>query len=108
MEQIQGGPMSGNSVLVTGARSGIGKATALDLARTNAHLAITGRDRARIEFAAAEIRTCGGGKVEVFIADVSAGHASTAAGRLAINRPDRASSAALSAASPMWLPAIGF
>ena len=72
MEQIQGGPMSGKTVLVTGASSGIGKATALGLARMSAHLAITGRDRARIEFAADEMRTGGGGKVEVFIADLSA------------------------------------
>ena len=72
MEQIQRGPMSGTTMLVTGVSSGIGKATALGLARMSAHLAITGRDRARIEFAADEIRTGSGGKVEVSIADLSA------------------------------------
>ena len=36
-----------------------------------ADLAITGRDRARAETAAAEIRAAGGGRVDVFVADLS-------------------------------------
>ena len=36
-----------------------------------AHLAITGRDRGRTEETAAEIRTAGGGQVDVFVADLS-------------------------------------
>ena len=71
MEQIQSGPMSGRTVLVTGASGGIGQATALGLARMGAHLAITGRDRARTEVAAQEIHTAGGGQVDVFVADLS-------------------------------------
>ena len=57
------GPMAGKTVLVTGGTAGIGKATALGLATMGAHLAITGRDRARTEDAAREIRAAGGGPV---------------------------------------------
>jgi NAD(P)-dependent dehydrogenase (short-subunit alcohol dehydrogenase family) len=64
-------PMAGRTVLITGATSGIGRATALGLARMGAHLAITGRDRVRTEDAAREIRAAGGGRVDLFIADMS-------------------------------------
>ena len=64
-------PMAGRTVLITGATSGIGRATALGLARMGAHLAITGRDRVRTEDAAREIRAAGGGRVALFIADMS-------------------------------------
>jgi retinol dehydrogenase-14 len=64
-------PMTGKTVLVTGASGGIGMATALGLATMGAHLAITGRDRARVEDAGSEIRAAGGGQVDVFIADLS-------------------------------------
>ena len=69
MDQIHSGPMAGRTVLVTGGTGGIGKATALGLARMGAHLAITGRDRGRTEGAAREIRAAGEGAVEVFVAD---------------------------------------
>jgi NAD(P)-dependent dehydrogenase (short-subunit alcohol dehydrogenase family) len=65
------GPMAGRTVLVTGGTGGIGKATALGLARMGAHLAITGRDRGRAEGAAREIRAAGGGQVDVFAGDLS-------------------------------------
>ena len=64
-------PMTGRTVLVTGATSGIGQATALALARLGAHLAITGRDPERTEGAAREIQDAGGGTVDVFVADLS-------------------------------------
>jgi NAD(P)-dependent dehydrogenase (short-subunit alcohol dehydrogenase family) len=63
--------MAGRTVLVTGGTGGIGKATALGLARMGAHLAITGRDRGRAEGAAREIRAAGGGQVDVFAGDLS-------------------------------------
>lgn len=66
------GPMAGRTVLVTGGTGGIGKATASGLGILGAHVAITGRDRARAEAAADEIRTAGGGQVDVFVADLSA------------------------------------
>jgi NAD(P)-dependent dehydrogenase (short-subunit alcohol dehydrogenase family) len=55
MEQIPSRPIAGKTVLVTGATSGIGKATAQGLATMGAHLAITGRDRRRSEDAVASI-----------------------------------------------------
>lgn len=70
MDRTAAAPMAGKTVLVTGASSGIGKATALGLARMGARLAITGRDRRRVEDAAGEVRAAGG-QVDVFIADLS-------------------------------------
>jgi NAD(P)-dependent dehydrogenase (short-subunit alcohol dehydrogenase family) len=63
--------MAGRTVLVTGATSGIGKATAIGLAAMGAHLAIVGRDRRRTEMAARDIRAAGEGQVEAFVADLS-------------------------------------
>src|SRR5215217_2987658 len=70
MEHIHGGPMAGRTVLVTGATSGIGRATALGLTTMGAHLAITGPDRGRTENAALEISAAGGRNVEMFVADL--------------------------------------
>jgi retinol dehydrogenase 14 len=66
------GAMAGQTVLVTGATAGIGRATALGLARLGAELAICGRDRDSTQGAADELRAAGGGRVEVFVADLSA------------------------------------
>src|SRR5690349_12084622 len=71
MEKINSRPMAGRTVLLTGGSSGIGKATALGLARMGAHLAITGRNRGRTEASAADIRAAGGEQVDVFVADLS-------------------------------------
>jgi len=49
--------MVGKIVLITGGTGGIGKATAIGLARLGARVGITGRDLRRAEQAAAEIRT---------------------------------------------------
>jgi NAD(P)-dependent dehydrogenase (short-subunit alcohol dehydrogenase family) len=58
--------------LVTGATSGIGKATALGLARSGATVAIVGRDRVRGEAARDEIRNASGNpKVDLLLADLS-------------------------------------
>jgi len=63
--------MTGLTVLVTGATSGIGKATAIGLAAMGANLAIVGRDRERTDHAVRDIRTAGGGQVDPFVADLS-------------------------------------
>ncbi|HEY5879153.1 MAG TPA: SDR family oxidoreductase [Nakamurella sp.] len=71
MERIHGWPMVGRTVLVTGATSGIGRATAIGLAKLGAHIAIAGRDPGRTESAAREIRAAGGLNVDMFVADLS-------------------------------------
>jgi retinol dehydrogenase 14 len=71
MDPIREGPLAGRTVLVTGGTGGIGKATAVGLAAMGARVAITGRDRARSEAAAREIRA-EGGQVDLFVADLSA------------------------------------
>ena len=65
--------MTGKTVLITGGTGGIGKATAIGLARMGARVGIVGRDAARAEAAAADIRsTSGNDAVDAYIADVSA------------------------------------
>ncbi|AIX99979.1 short-chain dehydrogenase [Arthrobacter sp. PAMC 25486] len=63
--------MAGKTVLITGGTGGIGRATAVGLAKRGAHVAITGRDPGRLQDAVREIRAAGGGQVEAFIADMS-------------------------------------
>ena len=71
-ERIDNPVMAGKTVLITGASSGIGRATAVGLARLGARVALVGRRRARIDGAADEARAAGGGEVDVFVADLSA------------------------------------
>src|SRR5438132_7742698 len=64
--------MAGKIVLITGGTGGIGKATAIGLARLGARVGITGRDLRRCEQAAAEIRTISGNPaIDAFAADLS-------------------------------------
>lgn len=59
------GPITGRTVLVTGGSGGIGRTTAVGLARMGADLAIIGRDGGRTEDAAREIGAAGGGRVDM-------------------------------------------
>lgn len=64
--------MRGRVCVVTGASSGIGRATALGLARMGATLALVCRDRSRGEAALRDVvATAGGGEVRLFLADLS-------------------------------------
>ncbi len=66
-------PMAGKVVLITGGTGGIGKATAIGLSAMGARVGITGRDLARAEQAASDIRAASANSaVEAFAADMTA------------------------------------
>jgi NAD(P)-dependent dehydrogenase (short-subunit alcohol dehydrogenase family) len=66
------GELEGKTVVLTGATSGIGRASALSLSRKGARLAIVCRDRAKGHALAAEIRSGSpSASVDVFVADLS-------------------------------------
>jgi retinol dehydrogenase 14 len=68
----ESGPLAGQNVVVTGGTGGIGKATAMGLAALGARVGIVGRDRARAEAAAEDLRRgSAGGEMDVFEADLS-------------------------------------
>ena len=65
--------LAGQNVVVTGGTGGLGKATAMGLASLGARVGIVGRDRARAEAAAEELRRGSGNDgIDVFEADLSA------------------------------------
>jgi retinol dehydrogenase 14 len=63
--------MSGKVVLVTGSTDGIGRATALELARLGAHVLVHGRDAQRVAAAGREVGAAGPGAAEGLVADLS-------------------------------------
>src|SRR5580700_8504100 len=64
--------MDGKVCVVTGATSGIGKATAAELARQGAQVILVGRDRARGDATVAELATAGPLPPRLELADLSA------------------------------------
>ena len=66
----------GKTVLITGGSAGIGRATALKLARAGARVLIVGRDPQKLEAAAAEIRQLGG-QVGAYACDITEASACT-------------------------------
>ena len=64
--------LDGKVVLITGGTDGIGKATAIGLARLGASLVVVGRDPARGEAAVMDIRReSGNGRVDLLLADLA-------------------------------------
>jgi NAD(P)-dependent dehydrogenase (short-subunit alcohol dehydrogenase family) len=67
--------MNGRTVLVTGATDGIGRATALGLARQGAHVLVHGRDATRVAETVQEVRTAArsahGAGAEGLVADLA-------------------------------------
>jgi NAD(P)-dependent dehydrogenase (short-subunit alcohol dehydrogenase family) len=64
--------VKGKTVLITGSTDGIGKQTALDLARMEANVIIHGRDPQRVQTAKEEIiKKSGNNQVETLLADFS-------------------------------------
>ena len=57
--------MTRKTVLITGATSGLGLATALLLAEQGAEVVMVGRDRTRSNFMRAEIAKCAAGSVSL-------------------------------------------
>lgn len=65
-------PLTGQNIVVTGGTGGIGNATAAGLAALGARVAIVGRDRARAEAAAEDLRRrSSNDEIDVFEADLS-------------------------------------
>ena len=64
--------ISGKTVLITGATSGLGLATALLLAERGAEVVMVGRDRTRSNFMRTEVAKCAAGNAPIlFLADFS-------------------------------------
>jgi retinol dehydrogenase 14 len=64
--------MKGKTVLITGGTGGIGKHTAISLAKLGARIVVTGRNRQRGERAVVEMRqVSGNNKIDLLLADLS-------------------------------------
>lgn len=63
--------LEGKTILVTGASSGIGKATAIECAKLGANVVITARNEERLSAVLAELDTTLGQKHQMVIADIA-------------------------------------
>lgn len=79
------GNLEGKNALVTGASQGIGRATALALAKAGACVGIAARNEEKLRTLAAEIAAAGG-QAEIFLLDVSSEESIKAVAKDAITR----------------------
>ena len=70
-------PLSGKTVVITGATGGIGSATALHLAQHGMRVLISGRNVARLQTLSAQIEYATGREAALFAADLTAPQQST-------------------------------
>lgn len=78
--------MTGKIALVTGAASGIGRATALELAAEGAHVLLTDRDVSRLAEVGAELHRISGARVSTFVCDLGVEDEVAAAFRAVVRR----------------------
>ncbi len=70
MSSFSTGELAGLTAMVTGSTSGIGRATALELARHGAHCLVHGRNQDQAEAVVAELRA-GGGQGQIILGDLA-------------------------------------
>ena len=85
-ELLEGKDLSGRTILVTGAYSGLGRETARALAAKGAHMILSGRDATKLSAAADEIAALSGAKIDTLVCDLASLAAIRAAGAEARER----------------------
>ena len=81
--------LSGRSVLVTGAYSGLGRETARAMANTGAHVILSGRDEDKLRETAKDLSNRTGAAIETLVCDLAALASVREAGTQAISRFDK-------------------
>ncbi len=88
-EVLEGKDLTGRTVLITGAYSGLGRETARAMGAKGAHLILSGRDEGKLAEAASEISQETGASVETLVCDLASLDSVRAAAREANERFDK-------------------
>ena len=87
---LEGKDLSGKTVFITGGNSGLGLESARAMAAKGAHVVISGRDQAKLDAAAKQIREeSGSDKVETIVGDLASLDSVRACGKEANERFDK-------------------